>query len=173
MRPLLTELPYNRDSAQLFEAIAENPWAVFLDSSHPATKQGRYDIISADPMAVLLSRGGLTEIRSAHGVEYSELDPFELLREALGSLTQSVPNVPFCGGAIGYFGYDLGRRLERLPAWAQDDEHLPEMAVGIYDWAFVVDHRLRRSWLVGQRRDHRTQRRWRSLVGHRSAGSRG
>jgi para-aminobenzoate synthetase component 1 len=161
---MLTELPYNRDSARLFEAVAERPWAVFLDSAHPATKQGRYDIISADPMLVLLTRGGLTEIRDAQGVEYSELDPFELLRQALEPKITNISGMPFCGGAIGYFGYDLGRRLECLPAWAEDDEHLQEMAVGIYDWALVVDHCLRRSWLVGQGRDHHTQRSWRSLV---------
>ena len=48
---LLTELPYFSDSARLFEAVANKPWAVFLDSGYPATQQGRYDFISADPMA--------------------------------------------------------------------------------------------------------------------------
>ena len=53
--PLLTELPYYSDSARLFEAVANRPWAVFLDSGQPATQQGRYDFISADPMAVLVT----------------------------------------------------------------------------------------------------------------------
>lgn len=162
--PWFTELPYSRDSARLFELVAERPWAVFLDSARPATKKGRYDIISADPMSVLLTWGRLTEIRSEHAVQYSSLDPFELLRQALVPWIQGPPGMPFCGGAIGYFGYDLGRRLERLPVCAQDDEHLPEMAVGIYDWVLVVDHKLRRSWLVGQGRDHRTRRHWGDLV---------
>lgn len=159
-RPLLAELPYSRDSARLFESVAEKPWAVFLDSVYPAAKQGRYDIISADPMLILSTRGGLTEIRSASGVRYFSKDPFDLLRQALLPWIQSPPGLPFCGGAIGYFGYDLGRRLERLPVCAQDDEHLPEMAIGIYDWALVVDHKLRRSWLVGQGRDSRTRCHW-------------
>ena len=47
--PLLTELPYHEDSAALFEAIVDLPWAVFLDSGlhHPA--QSRFDILSAQP----------------------------------------------------------------------------------------------------------------------------
>ena len=46
---------------------------------------------------------------------------------------------PFLGGAVGYFGYDLGRTLERLPATATDDG-LPELDVGFYDWVLAADH---------------------------------
>ncbi len=49
-------------------------------------------------------------------------------------------DLPFQGGALGLFGYDLGRRFESLPEIAQQDIVLPDMAVGIYDWALVVDH---------------------------------
>ncbi len=38
------------------------------------------------------------------------------------------------------FGYDLGRRFESLPEIAEQDLDLPDMAVGIYDWALIVDH---------------------------------
>ncbi|MEW8240519.1 MAG: aminodeoxychorismate synthase component I, partial [Candidatus Thiodiazotropha taylori] len=54
--------PYRRDSAELFEAIAHLPWAAFLDSCHPYTDQGRYDILSADPQSVLITRGEQTRI---------------------------------------------------------------------------------------------------------------
>ena len=47
--PLLTELPYRPDSAALFEAIAEEPWAVFLDSGMHHPGQSRYDILTAQP----------------------------------------------------------------------------------------------------------------------------
>ena len=58
--PLLTELPYRTDSAALFEAIADRPWAAFLDSGphHPGVS--RYDILAADPYMRLVTRGGLT-----------------------------------------------------------------------------------------------------------------
>ena len=49
-------------------------------------------------------------------------------------------DLPFLGGALGLFGYDLGRRFERLPTVAQADIALPDLAVGIYDWALIVDH---------------------------------
>jgi para-aminobenzoate synthetase component 1 len=46
---------------------------------------------------------------------------------------------------------------------------MPEMAVGIYDWAVVVDHLDKKSWLVGQGRRVDTHARWRELVARFSA----
>ncbi len=165
--PLLTELPYHADSAALFEAIVDLPWAVFLDSGQHHPGQSRYDILAAQPYARLITRGNLTEIYT-EGIELSRDDPFVLLKRYLDMDAACSPadvGLPFCGGAIGYFGYDLGRRLEHLPALAEDAEKLPEMAIGIYDWALVVDHQERRSWLVGQGRDPDTDIKWNGLVG--------
>jgi para-aminobenzoate synthetase component 1 len=163
MPPLLTELPYHSDSALLFEAIADLPWAVFLDSGLHHPGQSRYDILSAQPYMRLVTRGALTEINEER-IELSREDPFDLLRERLATEPGSGGTLPFCGGAIGYFGYDLARRLQRLPARAADGERIPEMAIGIYDWALVVDHLERRTWLVGQGRDPDTDLKWDSLV---------
>ena len=161
--PLLTELPYHADSARLFEAIADLPWAVFLDSGRHYPAQSRYDILSAQPYVRLVTRGALTEVY-ADAIELSREDPFALLREQLAVDSALDCGLPFCGGAIGYFGYDLTRRLERLPATAEDAERIPEMAIGIYDWAVVADHVERRSWLVGQGRDPDTDIKWDSLI---------
>jgi para-aminobenzoate synthetase component 1 len=166
--PLLTELPYHQDSARLFEGIADLPWAVLLDSGRHDPGQSRYDILSAQPYVRLVTRGPLTEIYG-DTIELSRADPFALVRQALAADPACGGGVPFCGGAIGYFGYDLARRLERLPATAEDAERIPEMAVGIYDWAVVVDHLERRSWLVGQGRDPETDIKWGGLVERFSA----
>jgi para-aminobenzoate synthetase component 1 len=163
MPPLLTELPYRNDSAPLFEAIADWPWAVFLDSGLHHPGQSRYDILAARPYMRLVTRGALTEI-NADTIELSREDPFDLLRRALDFDRTCGGPLPFCGGAIGYFGYDLARRLERLPSRARDAERIPEMAIGIYDWALVVDHLERRTWLVGQGRDPETDLKWDTLV---------
>lgn len=161
--PLLAELPYSVDSIALFEAIADLPWAVFLDSGQHHPGQSRYDILAAQPFVRLITRGNLTEIH-AEATELSREDPFALLRRYLGMDAGCGSGLPFCGGAIGYFGYDLARRLESLPAVAEDAEKIPEMAIGIYDWAVVVDHLERKSWLVGQGRDPDTDIKWNDLV---------
>ena len=161
---LLTRLPYHEDSSLLFNALAERPWAVFLDSGHPLAQGGRYDILAADPYMTLCTFGGETEIEDRSGMRRSRDDPFALVQQALGDPCDNDTGLPFCGGAIGWFGYDLGRRMEPLPCLAQDAERLPEMAVALYDWAVVVDHRKRQSWLVGQGRVPSTRQRWWELL---------
>lgn len=164
----VAEIPYREDSAALFEAIADLPWAVFLDGGprHPA--QSRFDILAAQPFARFITRGNLTEIHT-DAIELSREDPFALVRRHLDIDPICGGELPFCGGAIGYFGYDLARRLESLPTLTADAEGIPEMAVGIYDWAVVVDHLERKSWLVGQGRDPDTDIRWDSLIARFSA----
>lgn len=148
--PLIRAFPYRPDSSRLFGTLAGRPWPVFLDSGRPGSTRGRYDILSAEPQATLVTRGAETELRSAEAVRISSTDPFALLAETLGPRRPPIPDLPFYGGAIGYFAYDLARRLERLPSLAADAEGIPDMAIGIYDWALVVDHEQRRSCLVAQ-----------------------
>jgi para-aminobenzoate synthetase component 1 len=160
----LIEIPYHSDSSRLFEGLVDRPWAVFLDSGPRANRLGRYDILAADPYLTLTTWGSRTEVRGRAEKEVSAEDPFDLLRQHLGPAVECPAGLPFCGGALGWLGYDLGRRIERLPSLACDAEQLPEMAVGLYDWALIVDHQRRRSLLVSQDRDPGSGRRRRDLV---------
>jgi para-aminobenzoate synthetase component 1 len=147
--PRVEPLPYVEDVAPLFAPLAERPWAMWLDSGRPGSAAGRYDILVADPLAWLVSDGTSTRIRHRDGGEtFSAADPLVLLREALGDRRPSHPELPFSGGAVGYFGYDLGRRWLPLAAPVVPDG-MPAMAVGIYDWALVVDHLGRRACWIG------------------------
>ncbi len=163
-QPRITELDYLADTVQRFRAFAHAPWCALLDSGRPGSQQGRFDIFSAEPYVTLTARGEVTEITTRDHVELSYEQPLELLKRQLGEPAPSVTGLPFAGGAIGYFGYDLGRRFERLPHLAQRDIDMPDMAVGVYDWAVVVDHLQERAWLVGQGRDERTLDEWPELL---------
>lgn len=159
----ITPIPYHPDSAERFEAIADEPWSVFLDSGRPRSTMGRIDILSARPYITLVTRAGMTEIRERNRPTLSPADPFDLLRHYLGADGQPT-ELPFVGGAIGYFGYDLARRIEQLPSHARDAEAIPDMAVGIYDWAVIVDHEQHASWLVSAGRDAQTDATWSELT---------
>ncbi len=159
---LIAPLPYFSDSSKLFSVCAAHPWAVFLDSGFPHSTQGRYDIIAAEPLCTLVTHGEITEI-TCNGVSTrSTENPFDLVKQQVSMFPdfQSSNDLPFNGGAIGYFSYDLARRLEDLPANAQDAEHIAEMAVGIYPWAVIVDHMLKKSYLIGQC----NQEKWQALI---------
>ena len=142
-------LSYFEDSSQLFAPIANKPWSVFLDSGFPYSEQGRYDIISTDPITTIVTTGQKTKITNQGEVTYSDKDPFVLVKQYLNNDFQPIKDLPFNGGALGYFSYDLARRLEKIPVIAKDEENLAEMAVGIYAWAVIVDHHKKQSWLVG------------------------
>ncbi|MCG6941038.1 MAG: aminodeoxychorismate synthase component I [Thiohalocapsa sp.] len=150
----IEQLSYRADAAALFGAAAAEPWAVLLDSNAHHAGGGRWDILALAPRATLHTVGAVTEIRTGNRRRRSRADPLHLLREAIGprvySAAAAEPGLPFIGGAIGWLGYDLGRRLERLGLQAPLPAGAPQMAVGIYDWALLVDHHARAAYLVGQ-----------------------
>ncbi|MDM8547439.1 aminodeoxychorismate synthase component I [Candidatus Venteria ishoeyi] len=159
-------LSYHPDSSRLFQSIAQQNWAMFLDSAQTENSRwSRYDILAATPRITLTTRGTRTEIqhwqagKTTAPTQYSQVDPFLLLQRILRAHQshkppENFPRLPFYGGAMGYFGYDLGRTLENLPVTETQAETqadtLPDMAIGIYDWAVVIDHQLKQSWLVGK-----------------------
>jgi para-aminobenzoate synthetase component 1 len=167
--PRITELAHWDEVARRFRTLAALPWATWLDSA-AANAGDRFDILVADPYATLRTRGVTTEVATRDGAsKRSQRSPFELVREQLGDVVTGAPGLPFAGGAVGYFGYDLGRRLERIPSIAAADIAMPDLAIGLYDWAVVVDHAARRTWLVGNGRDAQTFARWPELVARLSA----
>ncbi len=149
-------LPYHHDSARLFEHIAHLDWAMFLDSGQrlnsetgkPGSQYGHYDILVAEPFMTFVTRGNVTEISENDQNILSEDDPFQLVSNALARYSTPSCELPFAGGALGYFAYDLAHRIEKLSENTQIVEALPQMMVGIYDWAVVVDHRQKTAYLV-------------------------
>ncbi len=160
----LTELSYQRNSLQLFSHIADEDWSIFLDSGYPYIELGRYDIMAARPYITLKTFANETEIVYADGgSEHSSEDPFTIIKSLLGEKETRLSTVPFAGGALGYFAYDLARRLEKLPENSEHDIAMPDMAIGVYDWVVVTDHCQRRTWLTGYGRDTRTFDEWNAL----------
>ena len=136
-------LPYRADSAALFQVLADEPWAVFLDSGCGAHGAG-VDMLAARPYLTLVTRGAVTEVADSRGTQWSADDPLDLLRRYLPRET-GLAQAGFLGGAIGYFAYDLGIGGRPAP---KDGGMLPDMAVGLYDWALFVDHGQRATRLL-------------------------
>ncbi|WP_429212313.1 aminodeoxychorismate synthase component I [Aeromonas veronii] len=114
---------------------------MLLESAGPLGADNGFDIITADPLATLETRGEVTTLRVGVNISEHSEDPLALLahtqQQLLGELELCATHLPFIGGALGLFGYDLGRRFERLPVQAAADIAVPDMAVGIYDWALL------------------------------------
>src|SRR5207245_2062811 len=99
-----------------------------------------------NPFLVLKTRGRQVEIRTPARAECRELapgeDPLTILKEQLGAY-RFVPDPelpPFCGGAVGYIGYDTVRFFERLPDLTPDDRGLPDCYFVFTDTLLIFDH---------------------------------
>ena len=144
LHPSTLTLPWQPDAAEhYFAPLSTSPWAMMLHSGFADHPHNRYDIIVAQPCTTLVTRGDVTVVSDAEKTETSSDDPLRLLQKVLADCPFSdtpLPDLPFIGGAVGLWGYDLGRRFENLPQRALNDISVPDMAVGIYDWALIVDH---------------------------------
>ncbi|HEY4344377.1 MAG TPA: aminodeoxychorismate synthase component I [Parvibaculum sp.] len=143
---------------ELFHAFAHEPHALLLDSATAAPERdpalhGRWSFIALDPFETL----------TAHRNDASQ--PFENLKAKLAAMSMTAPgpsHPPFIGGAAGFFGYGLAHHLERLPPeaspYAADDQHFPDMALGLYDVVVAFDMKERRALVVSNGQPERDPR---------------
>ena len=159
-RPLLfdTQVPPER----LFSLFQAQPWSMWLDSNNSEHCDSRFDIMVFSPAATLVTSMGETLFENIQSGEKNTSleDPLAILERAqhamFSQITINTLNIPFHGGAIGYFSYDLGRYFEKLPQQAIQDISSPDMAVGIYYHALVYDRKEKQYFLVcpeGQHQD--------------------
>ena len=123
------------DAAEAFRDITG---LALLESARPG-RTGRWSYLTADPVAVVDA--------PADGA-----DPFAEARSMLARLDggASADLPPFAGGLVGFLGYDLGRRFERLPEIARVDQHLPMLRLALHDWALAWDRRTGAAWLAAR-----------------------
>ncbi|NIB41198.1 aminodeoxychorismate synthase component I [Pseudomaricurvus alkylphenolicus] len=142
-------LPYFEDSGRYFCAVRDQGWGIWLDSGRPRQTRGRFDIISAGPKKQLISRDGLTQCHQASGQFSQYSDPWQAIKQELAQQPLAFDSdLPFIGGAMGYLAYDLGRQQEHLCDQTEEDCGLPDLLMGIYEWAVIQDHQQQQSWLV-------------------------
>src|SRR5437867_319216 len=151
MAPFVAELVPPPDPVRCCEQLEARSHRLLLDSAAKGPL-GRYSFLTADPIAVVRSKGSRTErIDRLNGTRVSvEGDALDAVSALLADhATEPVEGLPpFQGGAAGYLAYDWGRVLERLPAPRYDDLALPDVVLGIYDWVLAWDHEAARAWLI-------------------------
>ena len=149
--PVAVELTTAPEPVDAFERVLGETEPVFLDGGRDLETQGRYSFVACNPFATLRSKNGTIRVwERGVGETISEGSPFD----ALGELLQRfrVPRrpgpVPFMGGAMGYFSYDLCHHVERLPRTAVDDLGFPDLALGFYDTVAAWDSLQGRTYLI-------------------------
>jgi para-aminobenzoate synthetase component 1 len=81
-------------------------------------------------------------------------NPFEKLQKVLNRYTLEksdlgkLPKGMFCGGWVGFFGYELGRYIEQLLESTMDDLNMPLIRLCFYDKIICYDHKEQVFWLI-------------------------
>ena len=147
----------------LFCHLAKQPWAMWLDSCESQHCDAEYDIIVWQPSFTLTTVDDVTRVtdlsnQQAYSFTTDPLSVLDTLNNAV--FTKSIlptSTLPFVGGALGYFAYDLGRRFEKLPKNAKKDINQPDMAVGIYTHAVIFHRKTSTFKLVSPKSDAATR----------------
>lgn len=144
---LWRELKGSIEPFHLYHLLHEQPCSFFLDSGQiGVASRCRYSFIGFDPFLVVTSRGKEITVRSRDNLTRLTDNPLQVLDiyyrryAALFSQGEVPEFLPFTGGMVGFFSYDLGRQIEEIPDTCIDDAGMEDCYLGFYDAAFIYDH---------------------------------
>lgn len=116
--------------------------------------------MGSDPFLILRSKGRLIEIKDTRhpsttlGTSKTHVtrfigNPFTVVKGLLKKYRSDFySEIPFLGGAVGYFSYDLCHFTERLPSTAIDDIDIPDCCLGFYDEIVAIDHLKNKCYVI-------------------------
>ncbi|MFC1872106.1 aminodeoxychorismate synthase component I [Chloroflexota bacterium] len=140
-RVFIEEVQTELSPVELFGIFRPRKHCFFLDSGMDPAKLGRYSFMGAEPFLTISSRGGDVSVEREGRMQQLEDNPFDVLGEFLREYQAAPPgDLPFTGGAVGYFSYDLCHFIEKLPKTAVEDLGFAECFLGFYDGILVVDN---------------------------------
>jgi anthranilate synthase component I len=128
----------------VFTKIDKSGYSFLLESVEGGERLGRYSILGSDPSLIFSSKGcriTLTEGKVSSNFT-TKTDPIEELKGILNRYRfVNVKGLPrFCGGLVGYLGYDMARFIERLPDKNPDDLKVPDSVFMLTDTLLIFDH---------------------------------
>jgi anthranilate synthase component 1 len=118
------------------------PEAFLLESVEGGEHVGRYTFIGIQPYKTITSRGTSITVEESGKLRAFEGDIFSELKQSLSGHTPArLPGLPpFTAGAVGFFSYDVVRQIEKLPAIAADELHVPDACLMFFDQVLAFDH---------------------------------
>src|SRR5258705_7805700 len=144
--PVVREVVLDADTpVAAFAKIARPPFAFLLESLVGGERWARYTFMGTEPREVWRYRGATVDRwtpAAGWGSAGESPDPIGHLATRLRALpTVQIPGLPrFTGGAVGYWGYDLVRSIERLPAPPQDTLDVPAAVLMMADSLVILDN---------------------------------
>lgn len=144
MKVLVKEFKSNLDAFSIY-SLFRNKDVIFLDSSLKDKNLSKYSFIGINHFLKFKSYGETIWINN----EEFKGDAFKKLEDLINKyhVESKELSLPFIGGAMGYFSYDMGRNLETLPTTAKEDIKIPEAYFLFYDNIIIFDHLNNKSYV--------------------------
>ena len=121
-----------------------------LESSLKHEKSGRYSFIGADPVMELKGEGNRTAVTARGKTEVFAGKPLDAVRRLMPEQKHHpFEQFPFCGGAVGYAGYDVIRQYEDIGTIPYDELNVPDVHLMFFEEVAVFDHLEQKVYLVG------------------------
>ena len=185
-----------------FDRWAEAPGGFCLESSGSGAGSGDWHYLGAHPVGEFIAWGTKWQAsleceggaRTAETVPRGDGDPLAacedwfsrcgIADDAATLARLSLPAIPFVGGAVGMFGFELGESIDPYPITRPSDHRyaelygsIPDLHIRVYDELVAIDRQSGAAYAITRGRSGGEERRWwdRGAVpreGHRESPTR-
>jgi len=145
--PVYKEINADLDTpVSSFLKIEKGDYAFLLESVEGQENIARFSFLGSNPSLVFKSKGRSIQIISPHKklrrTFFTKSDPLEEIKQLMRDFRfVRIKGLPrFCGGLVGYMGYDMVRFFEEIPDKNPDDLKLPDAVFMLTDTILVFDH---------------------------------
>jgi anthranilate synthase component 1 len=152
--PVSRELLFDADTAvTAYHKLARPPFGFLLESVVGGETWARYTFLGSEPRGAWRLAGGRVSrwtAESGWGQEVEVPDPLgDLDRELRRHVPAIVAGLPrFWGGAVGFFGYDVIRHIERLPDPPEQGLDLPDALFMLTGTVVAIDNLFGRAHVI-------------------------
>lgn len=141
----IKEIDNKLESHEVYSLFKDEKDSIFLDSSKEESEFSLYSFIGINPFKKFISKRD--EIYIDGKLSYG--NPFDKLDELIKKYKIDYDsNIPFLGGAMGYFSYDIGRVIEKMPESAKEDVSIPDSYFLFYDNVIIFDLRNKKTYIT-------------------------
>ncbi|MBP1917644.1 aminodeoxychorismate synthase component I [Youngiibacter multivorans] len=145
MRPLIEEIASDLDAFDIYSIFRDDRTVTLLESSMKVDPIGRYSFIGINPFTTFKYEEGRCFI---DGNKVAG-DPLDMLKKLLNIYkVDNDTSLPYVAGAMGFFSYDFGRILEKIPATAAEEVKTPDCYFYFYDNVIITDNLEKKTYIA-------------------------
>lgn len=142
----IKELDKKYDAFNVYKLFKNMEDSILLDSSKKDEKLSKYSFIGINQICKFKSQGNLSYIDD---ILVDSKNPFTVIEELVNKykIEHDSP-LPFIGGAIGYFSYDIGRIIEDLPDYSIEEFKIPDSIFIFYNNIIIFDLKDKKTYIT-------------------------